>query len=442
MSSAITLIEGLAAVNQLRFASATALDGTYRIAHTSTDTTLTAIDEISFTAPTVNVPGAVFTSAGATLAKVSVAGASNFAGGLAAVDVVADRVVTNLFEAVNPANDTITVTANKIQLNADIEITGSLDSVNRRDLLIKDKILTLGANDPNGDGTVDVDDTNRDGAGIVIPGAPANMPNGTDATLYEHSMKWRLNSGDFASNGDAIAPHLKPTWTFKGGALAITGPDSQARKARFFFAPYYTANVASLGLYYGVGSDVKLVQTFAAPAVPVPVSSRFTSADLLSMTKFNFPYPEAGTPTFTSTGANEVTIAMSGNGSLNRYRLLSYTAGSTATFSFNIRFYSFTSLNAAIRPFTSVSPSPLLTAGQPFVFFKSGATGTDFEPTAGVTYRYVANLGSSSSYTLTNVQTSAVVRSGSLPGSSFAGIMFFSLNDTPTTFVVSNIAFE
>ena len=269
MASAITLIEGLAAVNQLRFASATALDGTYRIAHTSADTTLTAVDEISFTAPTVNLPGAIFTSLGVTLTKLGVAGATNFAGGVQAADVVGDRIITNLFEAVHPADDTITVTAKKIQLNADVEITGTLNAASTSELMIKDKILTLGAHDANGDGVVDVDDTTRDGSGIVIPGEPANMPVGTDAGLYEHSMKWELNAGDFTSGGEVIAPHLKPTWTFRGGGLSISGPDAHARKARFFFAPYYTNSVASLGLYYGIDGQVKLVQTFAAPAVPV-----------------------------------------------------------------------------------------------------------------------------------------------------------------------------
>jgi hypothetical protein len=269
MSSVITLIEGLAAVNQIRFASATALDGTYRIAHTSTDSTLSAVDEVSFTAPTVNLPGAVFTDSGVTLSKISVAGDTNFVGGLDAVDIVADVVASNLFEAVDPANDTITITAKKIQLNADFEIAGTLDTANQRSLLIKDKVLTLGANDADGDGVVDVDDTTRDGAGIVIPGEPANMPAGTDAALYEHSLKWMLNEGDFTPAGAAIAPHLKPTWQFNGGGVGICAPDLHARKSRFFFAPYYTTSVASLGLYYSIEGDVKLVQTFAAPAVPV-----------------------------------------------------------------------------------------------------------------------------------------------------------------------------
>jgi hypothetical protein len=269
MSSVITLIEGLAAVNQIRFASATALDGTYRIAHTGTDSTLSAVDEVSFTAPTVNLPGAVFTASGATLAKISVAGDTSFAGGLEAVDIVSDVVVSNLFEAHDPAADTITITASKIQLNADFEIAGTLDTVNQRSLLIKDKVLTLGANDADGDGVEDVDDTTRDGAGIVIPGEPANLPIGKDAALYEHSLKWVLNDGDFTPAGAAIAPHRKPMWQFNGGSVGISAPDEHARKARFFFAPYYTTDVASLGLYYGVGADVKLVQTFAAPAVPV-----------------------------------------------------------------------------------------------------------------------------------------------------------------------------
>ena len=267
--SSITLADGLAVVNKLRFASATALDGTYRIAHTSTDTTLTAVDLISFDAPTVTLPGAVFTSAGATLTKLAVAGSTNFAGGLNSRYIVADTAVTNLFQAVDPVNDTITLTASKIQLDADIRITGSLDATSRRDLLIKDKVLTLGAYDANSDGVEDVNDTTRDRAGIIVPGTPANMPLGTDSALYEHSLRWEKNSGDFTADGLAIAPHLKPAWTFNGGALAISAPDEHARKARFFFAPYYTNEVASLGLYYGVGANVKLLQTFAAPAVPV-----------------------------------------------------------------------------------------------------------------------------------------------------------------------------
>lgn len=267
-TAVMTLVEGLTAVDQLRFATATALDGTYRIAHTSADTTLTAVDEISFTALTVNLPSAVFTAEGATISKVSVAGTTSFSN-VTATDIIADTLTTNLFEAKDPATDTITVTASKIQLNADVEVTGTLDTASTRELLIKDKILTLGAHDANNDGVEDVDDTTRDGAGILIPGAPANLPVGADAGLYEHSLKWIRNDGDFNSDGTAVVPHRKPSWEFKGGAVGLAAPDTSNRKAHFFFAPYYTSTIASLGLYYSVDGQSKLIQTFAAPAVPV-----------------------------------------------------------------------------------------------------------------------------------------------------------------------------
>lgn len=267
-NAVMTLVEGLTAVDQLRFATATALDGTYRIAHTNADTALTAVDEISFTAATVNLPSAVFTTAGATIAKISVAGTTTFSN-LTATDVVADTLTTNLFEAMNPATDTITVTSNKIQLNSNVQVTGTLDTATTRELLIKDKILTLGAHDADNDGIEDVDDSTRDGAGILIPGAPTNLPTGVDPTLYEHSLKWTRNDGDFKPDGTEVVPHRKPYWQFMGGALGIAAPDASNRKAEFFFAPYYTDEVASLGLYYSVDGQSKLIQTFAAPAVPI-----------------------------------------------------------------------------------------------------------------------------------------------------------------------------
>jgi hypothetical protein len=145
-----------------------------------------------------------------------------------------------------------------------------------------DKVITLGIVDGNEDGIVDADDRSRDGAGIVVAGSPQDLPADKDPGMYEHSLRWYRESGDFLPDGTPVGPHEKPLWSFSGGGVGIAAPDHIDRKAQFFFAPYFTPVSATLGLYYALGDGrVKLVQTFSAtpfgpsltPAIAVPIDT-------------------------------------------------------------------------------------------------------------------------------------------------------------------------
>lgn len=261
----LTIVEGTASSEQVRFHTATDLAGDVRIEHTTGTTAHTAATLISLTSAAVNINAAA-TSATGTL---TVDG-----------DVTAKtKVITNEIQTKVPGTDTLVVTAKKIKLDADeVEITGMLNTITTTELLVKDKLITLGAVDANEDNVPDINDTTRDQAGFVIAGVPANLPAGKDPVLYEHHMKWLVKEGDFLVGGTEVAPHRKPIFEFNGGALAISAPDVLGRKATFTIAPYFTSTTASLGIYYSLEDGrAKLMQTFSAdvfaPAPPVWVTT-------------------------------------------------------------------------------------------------------------------------------------------------------------------------
>ena len=207
------------------------------------DVTLAANVSMVLRAPVVQVPSGSFTPDAASFTNV----------------------VTNSINAVNVASDTITMTSKNVIVNADMQVRGTLETINATELKVNDKTITLGVLDANDDGLTDADDRTRDRAGVVVAGAPQHLPPGKDPDMYEHSLRWHRERGDFSSDGAPVAPHDKPLWSFSGGGVGISAPDHMDRKAQFFFAPYFTPVSASLGLYYALGDGrVKLVQTFSA----------------------------------------------------------------------------------------------------------------------------------------------------------------------------------
>ncbi len=273
MSNApLTLQEGISISDQARFNTAATLAGDVRMTLTAGQTALTAADVVSLTAAKVTVPSAEFSAARADLAAaLNVQGAATLTTAVASGSVTAAKVVTNLVESTAPATDTLVLRSKKITLDGDLQVTGKINKVNETELTVQDKVITLGAVDPGEDGTVDPDDTTRSGCGLVVAGAPAYLPAGKDAALYEHSLRWVANSGDFTSAGAATAPHLRPAWQVSGGSFGIAAPDATGRRARFFLAPYFTDTVASLGLYYALDDGrVKLVHTFSTSVFAAP----------------------------------------------------------------------------------------------------------------------------------------------------------------------------
>ena len=217
-------------------------------------------------APTINIPNTTLSSSTVAIANnLSVAGATTMAGLTAGAVTASGTVATNSITAVNPSADTLSFTAANININSDVEITGSMQRLSSQIMQVQNNVITLGA---IGDGNTSTSDSTRDGAGLLIPGAPANLPTGVDASLYEHSVKWHLNSGTFNSDGSAVLPQSMPMWALSGGNMCITGVDQAGRTAQFNFAPYYgQSGVASLQLFYTVGDGrFVLIETFSAAA--------------------------------------------------------------------------------------------------------------------------------------------------------------------------------
>jgi hypothetical protein len=244
-------------------------DGSTRLDNTAGVLALNAPNVITAAATAVKAPAVTYSSTGATFDALTITGVTQ----MATVDVptvtAANSLSTNVLQSADTASDTLVVDAVKVTLAADVLIGGRLDVIDAETMLVKDKVLAMGAIDANGDGTADTSDLTRDGAGIVVAGPPANLPAGKSASSYEHAVKWRVHSGDFSGGGAPVVPHLRPMWEFSGGGISIACPDASDRPARFVFAPSFTSTSASLGLYYAVGADAYLVQTFSTTPLPV-----------------------------------------------------------------------------------------------------------------------------------------------------------------------------
>jgi hypothetical protein len=232
--------------------------------HNAGTTMFTASGSLVLTAPVVVAPGAQFGADGATFSQGVTASGQSIFGSVAANEMTADTInVTNVNAAVPGGG--VNMNSN-VTVHGDLTVTGKLQAVNATTVSIQDKVITLGSNE--GDGVVEGDVT-RDRAGIVVAGAPAYLPVGRDAALYEHSLRWERRAGDFTPSGDATHAHLKPLWKVRGGGLSIVAPDHADREAEFFFAPTYTRDAATLGLYYALGDGrTRLVQTFSSTAFP------------------------------------------------------------------------------------------------------------------------------------------------------------------------------
>lgn len=235
------------------------------IQHNAGTSVFTATTAIDIVAPRVTVPGVTFTGAGVAFSQgISALGTSTL------VNVAAQTVTAAVANVttINPAVPGGGVRVNAdVSIRGDLEVTGSVNTIDSSVLTVRDKVVTLGAIDADSNSTVDPDDSTRDGAGVVVAGAPRDLPVDKNAAMYEHSMRWDRRGGDFLPGGTPIVAHNRPRWTFRGGALGVASPDHEDREAQFFFAPTYSATKASLGLYYALDDGrTRLVHTFDAPA--------------------------------------------------------------------------------------------------------------------------------------------------------------------------------
>lgn len=243
-------------------------DGSTRLTNTTGTMDMVAPAVITATATAVKLPASIFDTTVATFDALTINGASQIATVAVPVVTATNTLATNVLQSTVTATDTLRVSAKKVTLAADVLIGGRIDVVSATSMNVKDKTISMGAIDADGDNTADTSDLTRDGAGIVIPGPPANLPGSKTASNYEHSVKWYVHSGDFNGGGTPVVAHLKPMWHFAGGGIAIASPDFTNREARFLFAPSFTSTSASLGMYYAVGANAYLVQSFSTTPLP------------------------------------------------------------------------------------------------------------------------------------------------------------------------------
>ena len=245
-------------------------DGSTRLSNTDGALAMVAPDIFTATAAVVKAPSASHTTAETTFGALTITGVTDMTSAAVPIVTATNTVSSNVLQSIVTATDTLVVDAKKVVLASDVLVSGRIDVIDTDTMQVQDKTVALGAIDANGDGVDDGPaDLTRDGAGLVIAGPPAHLPGGKDAAKYEHSVKWRVHGGDFSGGGAPVVAHLKPIWEFAGAGVAIACPDAADRMARFVFAPSFTSTSASLGMYYAVGEDAYLVQSFSTTPLPI-----------------------------------------------------------------------------------------------------------------------------------------------------------------------------
>lgn len=249
---------GAASSAALRADSHSAAGGQRRAEFGAGHTALAAPSAIELDAPALRlVGGAEFAEGGAVLAAAAIAGGTELSDASAPAVAAAAAAVRSL-----EASGTLTVSAARLTLDADVRIAGTLDTAAVDQLGALDATLRLG--DAGGDGADELEDATRDGAGITVAGAPRGLPAGAEPALFEHSLRWRASGGDFRDGGQREPPQLRPVWDARGGGVCIAGPDAAARAARFSFVPTFTVDEARLDIFYSAGGAATLLASFTA----------------------------------------------------------------------------------------------------------------------------------------------------------------------------------
>lgn len=333
MSDPVLTPTGASVVAALRGDAQLAGDGSSRVSYAAGTTTVAAPLQVALTAAAVRPPGAEFTQARAVLQAVSVPGVTVLADA-GSTTVAAGAASVNVIGAADPSDDTVTVTAKTIHLDADVRVAGALDTASAATLSLLDTTLRMGAIDVDGDEVADMEDALRDGAGLVVPGAPKDLPSGKDAALFEHSLTWAKRLGDFDTAEATMAPHQRPLWEARGGGVSIVSPDAGGRPARFLFSPTFNASEARMDAYYKVGDEATLVATFATPPFQSPPDWNGAAEALAPGTK-----GAAYTHTFAAAGADTYALAggtLPAGVTLSARGVLSGTASESGAFTFAV----------------------------------------------------------------------------------------------------------
>ena len=388
---------GSTAIDHLASDLNTHTDGSERVVHSGGDTTVTAQSVASVEATEVDIPGAVFTSTGTALA-----GSLTVSGGVTLGDLgvssttVSGGITTDTVQSINPT-DTINVTAGKVVINADVKVSGVIDKQSASSLSVVDNILEISAVTNAGVPVTSVSDVVADGSSIVVPGPPQYLPSDVAPLAYEHALTWNVNAGSFNPDGTPVAPQSQPMWEFKGGALSLAAPDTTSRQSRFIMSPYFSDTIASLGLYYAVGNNATLIDSFSTTPLSVVTPVWVTGSELSDIAagvaySLQLSALAAGTYAVTS-GSLPAGVTMSNGG------LISGTPTATGSYTFTV-----SATNVPPNP-VSVLKTFMLNVATPPTWTTSGTLAPSY---VGVAYSATLQATNASS-------TGFYVSTGTLP---------------------------
>ena len=150
------------------------------------------------------------TAAGAQVPGDLGVGTLDAAGAVTAASVSAPLVT---------AANTLTLEAPNIVLDGDVQVSGTLDTVNSSTVTVQDRVVTLASASPSNqtDGPV-----TNDRAGVTVEGLPAGFAaTSNNALYYEKSVRWEYGTqGVLGLGADAAAAQAR--WRVRGGGLWLS----------------------------------------------------------------------------------------------------------------------------------------------------------------------------------------------------------------------------
>ena len=204
----------------------------------------------------------------ATFHDATIEGALNVTGNFdLSGSLIADNITTT---------GTLTLSATTISLDGDVDITGTLNTVNTSNVTVEDKVVILAS-------TGDSNAWREDGAlnsesGIVIEGVPNGFQNSdSNAQYYEKSILWNYGSTGVEGLASNLTFDEDARWEMKGGAFWITRYDGS--NYGMDFTDGSNVDVTSISYAFRINSDSELeivkVQGDAAGALTGTVIARW-----------------------------------------------------------------------------------------------------------------------------------------------------------------------
>ena len=170
------------------------------------------LEALTVTAAGASVAGALAVTGDATVqGGASVLGDVAVTGSLAADGGVATDYVA--------ASNTLTLEAPNIVLDGNVQVAGTLDTVNSSTVTVQDRVVTLASAAPavQTDGPV-----TNDLSGVTVEGLPAGFADtSNNALYYEKSVRWEYGTAGVTGLGSAGAA-AAARWRVRGGGLWLS----------------------------------------------------------------------------------------------------------------------------------------------------------------------------------------------------------------------------